>query len=66
MRNTKKTKTAAGIICLAVLLQNSVILPSYAANDGQVSINEICAKNNTYAASDGNYYADKEDFEEEK
>ncbi len=56
MRNTKKNKTTAGIICLALLLQNTAIQPAHAVNSEQISINEICAKNTAYAANDGNYF----------
>ena len=56
MKNTKKNKTASAIICLSFLLQNASIMPVGAVSGGQISINEICAKNTVYAANDGNYY----------
>ena len=53
MKNSIR-KTAAGILCLAMLAGNAGILPVSAA--GNVVINEVCTKNTTFAAPDGGFY----------
>lgn len=49
-------RTAAGILCLGLLMQTSAYLPATAADKTSVTVNEICTKNTEYAASDGNFY----------
>ena len=53
MKNSIR-KTAAGILCLAVLAGTVGAVPVSAA--GNVVINEVCTKNTAYAAPDGGYY----------
>ena len=48
-------KAAAGILCLGLVCQNAGLIPAYAASSG-VTINEVCSKNTTIAAPDGNFY----------
>ena len=51
------TRTCAGIMSLAMLLGTAGLFPaSKAAAASAVTINEVCAKNTTYQAPDGNYY----------
>ena len=56
---TQTKKTALSFFCIASLLGTSVNFSSFtasAAEGGSVVINEVCAKNTTFAASDGNFY----------
>ncbi len=48
-------KAAAGILCLGLVCQNAGLIPVSAAS-GTVTINEVCSKNTTIAAPDGNFY----------
>ena len=48
-------KAAAGILCLGLVCQNAGLIPASAAS-GTVTINEVCSKNTTIAALDGNFY----------
>ena len=51
------TRTCAGIMSLAMLLGTAGLFPaSKAAAASGVTINEVCPKNTTYQAPDGNYY----------
>lgn len=57
MDRRKSTRSAAGIMCLALTLSSAGIIPKASnAASGSVSINEICAKNSVYAAPDGGMY----------
>ena len=47
-------KTAAGVLCLALLAGAVPAVPVSAA--GSVMINEVCTKNTSYAAPDGGFY----------
>ena len=47
-------KTAAGVLCFAMLAGGAGSIPASAA--GNVVINEVCTKNTTYAAPDGGFY----------
>ncbi|WP_024861249.1 CotH kinase family protein [Ruminococcus flavefaciens] len=50
-------RTGAGIMSLAMLMGAAGLLPaSQAAAADTVTINEVCPKNTTYAAPDGNMY----------
>ena len=49
-------KAAAGVLCLGLLCQNAGLLPVTAAKATGVVINEVCSKNTTFAAPDGNFY----------
>lgn len=49
-------KAAAGVLCLGLLCQNAGILPVSAAKATGITINEVCSKNTTYPAPDGNFY----------
>lgn len=48
-------KTISGILCMGILLGIVPSVPTASAADG-VTINEVCAKNTTYAAPGGGYY----------
>ncbi|MBO4866563.1 MAG: CotH kinase family protein [Ruminococcus sp.] len=48
-------KAAAGILCLGLVCQNAGLIPASAASSS-VTINEVCSKNTTIAAPDGNFY----------
>ena len=56
MKNRSKKRTAAGVLCLGMLLQSAAYLPASADSSGAVTINEVCTKNTTYQSGDGNYY----------
>ena len=56
MKNRSKKRTAAGVLCLGMLLQSAAYLPANADNNGAVTINEVCTKNTTYQSGDGKYY----------
>ena len=56
MKNTSKKRTAAGIMCLGLLLRTALYLPAGVEAAGQITINEVCSKNTSYRASDGNPY----------
>ena len=56
MKKASKKRTAAGILCLGLLLQTSAYLPARAEDSGKVTLNEVCAKNTIYQAADGNCY----------
>ena len=56
---TQTKKTALSFFCIASLLGTSVNFSSFtasAAESGSVVINEVCAKNTSFAAPDGNFY----------
>lgn len=46
---------AAGVLCLGLLLSTAPLNAAAAKKDG-VSFNEVCSKNTTYKAPDGNFY----------
>ena len=56
MNNFSKKRSAAGILCLGLLMQTAAYFPANADTIAQVSVNEICTKNTSYPASDGNCY----------
>ena len=56
MKKTSKRHTIAGVLCLGLLLQTASYLPVKADTNVQVSLNEICTKNNSYPAADGKCY----------
>lgn len=56
MKNTSKKRTAAGILCLGMLLNAASYIPANADNGTQVTVNEVCSKNTTYKAADGSCY----------
>lgn len=56
MKNTSKKRTAAGVLCLGLLLQTAAYLPANADENTQVTVNEVCSKNTVYPSSDGNFY----------
>lgn len=50
-------RASAGVLCLSVVLSAAGLSPASAdAAVNGVTINEICAKNTTFAAPDGNFY----------
>ena len=51
-----KRKTAAGILCLGMIMQSASYLPANAENSSGITLNEVCAKNSTYQSADGNCY----------
>ena len=53
MRIKSFKRTAAGVLCLGLVLQSAAYLPANADNGNQVTINEVCAKNSTYPSADG-------------
>ena len=56
MKNTSGKRAAAGVLSLGLLLQSFAYLPANADANGQVTLNEVCPKNSTYHAADGNCY----------
>ena len=56
MRIKSIKRTAAGVLCLGLVLQSAAYLPANADNSTQVTINEVCSKNSVYPSSDGNYF----------
>ena len=46
MKKTKRAKTAAGILCLSLLIGQAGLLPASAADSG-VMFNEVCSKSTT-------------------
>lgn len=53
------SKKAALFSCLAMIAQTAAVFPAQsvsAAGNGPVYINEVCAKNTTFKAADGNCY----------
>ena len=57
MKKLPLKRTAAGILCLTTLLASAGLAPSTASAAGSsVTINEVCPKNTTKPASDGNFY----------
>ena len=51
-----KRKTAAGILCLGMIMQSASYLPANAENSSGITLNEVCAKNSSYQSADGNCY----------
>ena len=49
-------KTAAGILCLAMLTGNLWAPVSDVSAAGEITINEVCTKNTVYPANDGGLY----------
>lgn len=56
MKKRSNKRTAAGVLCLGMLLQSAAYLPAKADSNGTVTINEVCTKNSTYQSGDGKYY----------
>ncbi len=56
MKNLTIKRTVAGVMCLSILMQSASYLPANAETASQITINEICAKNSSYPAPDGNIY----------
>lgn len=56
MKKSSKKRSVAGIVCLGLLLQTASYLPANADTNSTVTINEICAKNKSFPAPDGNVY----------
>ena len=56
MNNFSKKRSAAGILCLGLLMQTAAYIPANADTVTQVSVNEICTKNTSYPSADGNCY----------
>ena len=56
MKKISKRKAAAGILCLGLVMQSTAFLPANAENTSKVTVNEVCSKNTTYKAEDGNCY----------
>ena len=53
MRVKKRKRTVAGVLCLGMLLQTAAYMPANADDAAQVTINEVCPDNDSYAAPDG-------------
>ena len=56
MKKQFKLKTVAGILCLGLVLQTAAFFPANAETKGGLTLNEVCSKNSTYQANDGNFY----------
>ena len=56
MKKFSMGKAAAGILCLGLVMQSASFLPANAENTSKVTVNEVCSKNSTYKAADGNLY----------
>ena len=56
MKKHFKSKTVSGILCLGIIMQSAAYLPVNAEDSAAVTLNEVCAKNSTYQAADGNFY----------
>ena len=56
MNKTSRKRTAAGVLCLGMLLNTAAYLPANAESGVQITVNEVCSKNTTYKAADGNCY----------
>lgn len=56
MKKQIKSRSIAGVLCLGMLLQSASYLPANADSNGQVTFNEVCAKNTNYHAADGGSY----------
>ncbi len=57
MKKLSFRRTTAGILCLSTLLASAGLVPASAsAASSPVTINEVCPKNTTKPASDGNFY----------
>ena len=56
MKKHFKSKTAAGILCLGMIMQTAAYFPASAEANIGITFNEVCAKNTTYQTKDGNFY----------
>ena len=56
MKKFSMGNAAAGILCLGLVMQSASFLPANAENTSKVTVNEVCSKNSTYKAADGNLY----------
>lgn len=56
MKKQFKRKTAAGILCLGLIMQTAAFFPANAETKGGVTFNEVCTKNTTYHTADGAFY----------
>ena len=56
MENSSRKRVAAGILSFGLLLQSASYLPVHADDNIKVTLNEVCSKNTTYHAGDGNCY----------
>ena len=56
MKKFSMRKAAAGILCLSLVMQSAAYLPANAETTSKVTVNEVCSKNTTYKAADGNFY----------
>lgn len=56
MKKISMRKAAAGILCLGLVMQSAAFMPANAENTSKVTVNEVCSKNTTYKAADGNCY----------
>ena len=56
MKKHFKRRTAAGIVCLGLILQSAAYIPAQAETKNTVTLNEVCAKNTAYQTGEGNFY----------
>ena len=56
MKKHFRRNAAVGILCLGMIMQNTAYFPANAESGRGVTVNEVCAKNTTFQAEDGNFY----------
>ena len=56
MKKHFRRKAAVGILCLGMIMQNTAYFQANAESGKGVTVNEVCAKNTTFQAEDGNFY----------
>ena len=49
-------RTAAGLLCLGLVMQSAAFLPVQAETGNGVTINEVCAKNTAYQTGENNFF----------
>ena len=56
MKNHFKLRTAAGLVCLGLVMQTSAYLPASAEAKSGMTINEVCSKNTSYDTGSGQFF----------